>query len=255
MAASPPEIPWLCLSAMALRVDGDIQVALESMRGIIRRVSGTILDDQRYNLTGRVQHPDGRTATVVVDAYRVQGQDYIELCRESGDARLGAEVYRMLIVDLTSPDMTRRMASPPGLAPPAIPPPPPQKKTTYTAPAPPKYTASCDPHDNVPPLCMGMTEAEEDLGWQALEGIASWPRDELRDFAVAHEDVSQLFTKGTLQPITFEQHMLKIPKQIRQGLKWHKRHWNVLPPNTATLLEQTGQIICEAELFWTLHDC
>ena len=110
---------------MALRVDGDIQVALEAMRCVIRRLRGTILDDQRYNLTSRVQHPDGRRVTVVVDAYRVQGQDYIELVRESGDALLGAELYRMLLAELTSPDMVQRMCPPPGLAPPAIPPPPP----------------------------------------------------------------------------------------------------------------------------------
>ena len=254
MAASPPEIPWLCLSAMALRVDGDIQVALESMRGIIRRVSGTILSDQRYNLAGEVQHPDGRRVTVVVDAYRAQGQDYIELARASGDARLGAEMYRMLLAELTSPDMVQRMSPPPGLAPPALPPPPPpQKQRAMRAPPAPMPTASRDPYDHVPPLCMGTTKAED--AWLALEGIASWPRDELRDFAIDHEHVSVLFAKGALQPITFEQHMLKIPKQLRQGLKWFKRHWDVLPPNTATLLEQVAMLVCEAEMFWTLHGC
>ena len=70
---------------------------------------------------------------------------------------------------------------------------------------------------------------------------------------MAHEDVFVLFAKGTLQPIALEQHMLKIPKAIRQGLKWHKRHWDILPPNTATLIEQISQLICEAELFWMLH--
>ena len=253
MAVSPPEIPWFCLSAMALRVDGDVQVALEAMRCVTRRVSGTILDDQCYSLTGRVQHPDGRGVTVVVDAYRVKGHDYIELTRESGDARLGAEVYRMLLAELTGPDIVKRMSPPPGLAPPAIPPPPPQKQRTKRTPPAPIHAASRDPYDHIPPLSMGATAAEEDLAWQALEGIASWPRDELRDFAVAHEDVSVLFAKGALQPSTFEQHMLKIPQRLRQGLKWHKRHWNVLPPNTATLIEQISQLICEAELFWMLH--
>ena len=77
----------------------------------------------------------------------------------------------------------------------------------------------------------------------------------LRDFAVVHEDVCLLFVSGDLEPLTFEQHMLKIPPQVREGVKWHKRSWNCLPPNTGTLLEQVSMLVVEAEVFWTLHGC
>ena len=111
-----------------------------------------------------------------------------------------------------------------------------------------------NPAVHVPPLSLGGAKAEEDA-WQALDGIAAWPRADLRDFAAAHEDICVLFAQGALQPSVFQEHMLQLPTPIRSGLKWYKRHWDILPPNTEALLEKISMLICEGEVFWTLHGC
>ena len=100
--SSPAEIPTYCLSAMALRVEGCVHVALEAAGELLSSI-GTITKQRQCTLSCDVTHPDGRAVKVKVIAYRVFGDaDYLELQRRHGDALLGADVYRMLVVRLST---------------------------------------------------------------------------------------------------------------------------------------------------------
>lgn len=261
--SSPPQLPAFCLSETALRVDGGIQTTLEATRRILDLIGGTVTEQLPYTVTGVVRQPDGRRTLVEVAAYRVLGADYLEL--KHGDARPAAtSAWHPREFAETETDLT---PTPPGLALPRCarvssgatlakhqrapqrPKPRPQHRAT---PLRPECVPAEDPLD-VPPLSLGAAALED--AWETVEGIAAWPVADLRNFAAVHEDVCALFARGDLEALTLEQHMLNVPEPVRKGLKWVKRHWNCLPPNTGKLLEQVSMLLCEAEVFWALHGC
>ena len=78
-------------------------MAFEAAKHLMNEI-GTITQQKQYNVMGTVSHPDGRQVKLNLIVYRAIAEpaDYLELNRRSGDALLGAEVYRMLICLLTS---------------------------------------------------------------------------------------------------------------------------------------------------------
>ena len=93
----------------------------------------------------------------------------------------------------------------------------PSKRPPKKPPPPPPSVPADDPLEEVPPLSLDTEKADD--AWQTLDGIAAWPREELRDFAAAHEDICILHARGALEPMVFERHMLRLPLQVRKGLK------------------------------------
>jgi hypothetical protein len=251
---------------MVLRIDGDLDIAFEAAKHLMNEI-GTITQQTHDNVMGTVSHPDGRQVKLNLIVYRAitEPADYLELNRRSGDALLGAEVHRMLLCLLTS-QYAPQMAG--GVM--AMLPPPPglcalhrTRQAKQTKPPLPKAPAQPPPPKpcpgpaaaplDVPHLSLGVSKEEEELAWSTLDSLAWWPREDVRDFAFLHDDVCTSFARGRLGPQAFEEHMLKIPPDVRKALKWFKRHWNCLPPNTSVLLEQVTMLLAEAEAFWILH--
>ena len=247
--SSPPELPAFCLSDMALRVDDNIQTTLVGIERVLSLVGGTCTSTP-YNLTvvcGGIQ--------VQVAAFRVLGADYLEV--GSGDRRPPSTSRRPCAPSaaaepeamLAQPRLPRRATvSSPKPAPRR----PNQRPHKKVPPPPPKSLPADDPLE-VPPLSLDAMKVED--AWETVDGIAAWPREELRDFAAAHADVCLLYARGALEPFVFEKHMQKLPPPVRKGLKWFSRKWNILPQNVAVLIDQVSMLCAEGEAFWTLHGC
>ena len=232
----------LTISAMALRIDADEATAVEASKHLVRQV-GTITNGGHDHVDCTVHHPDGREVQLRLKVSPAPHGTYLEIDRHSGDALLGADVYRIFLCMLTKthdsmPGLTDVRGPPPGLCNTWLPPPP-------------RCGPAAAPRQ-VPELSLCL---ENEIDWSTLDALAEWPREEMRDFAYIHGEVCTMFGKGQLEPMHFEQHMLKMPPAVRKGLKWAKTRWNILPTNTATLLEQISQLTCEAEVFWTMHGC
>ena len=246
--SSPPDLPAFCLSDMAVRIDGTIQTTLLGIERALSLFGGTVAERLPYTLTmvcGGVE--------VQVAAFRVLGADYLEVGTKAGDAfqrpssaswypytpSAQPPSHRLSLpkhAPVSAPSHHRTYQRPPKTAPPP----------------PPKSGPSFDPLD-VPPLSLDAKKVED--AWAALDGIATWPRAELCDFAAAHQEVCLPYSRGALEPRAFEQHMQRLPLPVRKSLKWFSRRWYVLPPNIAVLLDQVGMLCAVGEVFWALHGC
>ena len=258
-------VPPSCISAMALRIDGDLDVAFEIAKHLMNGL-GTITQQRQYNITVTVSHPDGRQVELNLIVYRAiaEPSSYLELNRRSGDALLGAEVYRMLTCLLTSQyaplensGVMTIVTRPPGLS--ALhhvrESKPPLARLAEHSPPPRPCLAPVTAPLDVPYLSLyeSKEKAKEELPWSTLDALARWSKDDVREFAFLHEGVCASFARGLLEPIAFEEHMMKIPPDVRKAVKWFKRKWNCLPPNTSVLLEQVSMLIAEANVFWSIH--
>ena len=237
--SSPPELPAFLLSDMALRIDGTAQTTLVGIERALSLFGGTVAERLPHTLTivcGGVE--------VQVAAFRVLGADYVEVGTKAG--RPSHALVEPAAALAPPPGLPKRAPSK-GQA---------QRRRTYkpppktAPPPPPKSAPTVDPLE-VPPLLLDAQKIED--AWETVDGIAAWPRDELQDFAAAHQGICLLYARGALEPKLFDQHMQRLPPPVRKGLKWFSRRWNVLPRNTATLLDQVSMLCAEGEAFWTLH--
>ena len=234
--SSPPDLPAFCLSDTAVRVDDTIQTTLLGIEQVLSIFGGTVAERHPYALTVKVCGIE-----VQASAFRVLGSDYLEVGAKAGSIirrPSGAHCWHQsdVVVDSAVP-------SPPVLGTPMPKPP------KMAPPPPPKRVPAMDPL-KVTPLSL-----DAEAAWEAVDGIAGWPKEELQDFAAAHQDICLLHSRCALEPRVFEQHMHRLPAQVRKGLKWWSRRWNILPPNITTLLDQVSMICAEGEAFWILHGC
>lgn len=167
MAIHEMSAPRSSISAMALRIDGDLGIAFEAATHLMKKI-GTITHQKHYNAMGTVSHPDGRQVKLNLIVYHAitEPADYLELNRRSGDALLAAEVYRMLICLLTrqyAPRMTggamAMIPPPPGLS-------PLHRESAHSPPSKPCLGPGAAPLD-VPHLSLGESKAKEELAWSA----------------------------------------------------------------------------------------
>ena len=245
--SSPPDLPAFCLSDKAVRVGDSIETTLSGIERALSLLGGTVAERMPYSVImvcGGVE--------VRVAVFRVLGTDYLEVDTKAGSSFQQPSTGNWNFSATAKPTTVK--ALPPGLSlskrtlvskssqrPPKSAPPPP-----------PKHKPQVDPL-GVPPLSLDAKKVED--AWETLDGIAAWPREDLQDFAAAHQDICTLYTRGALEPRVFERHMQRLPQRVLKGLKWFSRRWNVLPPNVAVLLEQVSMICAEGEVFWALHGC
>ena len=237
----PPTIEERRLSPMCIRV-ANADLALKAVDLIFASIGSSDVTTRDWTVTGSLAHPDGGGVHVkmTVKAYLVQEGDwtYLDVRRRSGDALFGSRVFGLLNDSLTAfkiPSCFQKgnlvLPSPPGL----------------------KLLPAKDPHQDVPSLCLG-DAARDELVWSTVDGIASWPLESIQHFKADHDEVHGHFLRGVLNPSVFDEHLLRIPALVRQGLKPRRCWKNRLPHNCGEVLEQISMLICEGEMYHVLHE-